>query len=210
LLQASKEDTVRKYSAAFIVLVFYGLFIADTAGVLGQDEQPIGMQNSLYSDVKALKVGDTLSVIISESNTASKSAQTNTSKANEGNVEGDATTGALRGMFPGMGGSVSYDNQYSGQASTNRSGSLTSRMTVLVVDIMPNGNLVIEGTKTMEINNDMEVVTLSGIVQPEFISSSNTVYSYQIANAKLLYKGKGSVTQGQRIGVLGRLINWIF
>ena len=109
-----------------------------------------------------------------------------------------------------MGGSINYGNQYRGQASTSRNAQLTSRMTVLVVDILPNGNLVVEGTKTMEINNDTEVVTLSGIVQPEHISSSNTVYSYQIANAKLMYKGKGSMTQGQRIGLLGRIINWIF
>ncbi len=206
-----KEVKVKRYIAAIIAAVIYGVFFANTADVLGQDTaMEASMQNSLYSDVKALKVGDALSVIISESNTASKSAQTNTSKENEGNVGGDATTGALKGLFPGMSGKVSFDNEYTGQASTNRRGTLTSRMTVLVVDIMPNDNLVIEGTKTMEINNDIEVVTLSGIVQPEYITASNTVYSYQIANAKLLYKGKGSMTQGQRIGILGRLINWIF
>jgi len=82
-------------------------------------------------------------------------------------------------------------------------------MTVKVVDIYPNGNLVIEGTKTMEINEETEVVTLSGVVQPTDISSSNTIYSYQIANAKFTYKGKGSISDGHRPGLLVRIINWL-
>ncbi|MFC1649941.1 flagellar basal body L-ring protein FlgH [Candidatus Latescibacterota bacterium] len=201
---------MKKILAVIIALVFYGLFIADAAGVFGEEPPRTSMLASMYSDVKAKKIGDTLSVIISESNSATKAAQTNTTKQNKGTASGEATTGALDGLFPGMGGSISYDNKYAGQASTSRNGSLTSRMTVLVVDVLPNGNLIIEGTKTMEINNDLEVVTLSGIVQPEHVTSTNTVYSYEIANAKLLYKGKGSMTQGQRVGFLGRIINWIF
>ncbi len=165
---------------------------------------------SIYGDVKAKKVGDVLYVIISENNSASKNAQTNTNKQNKASVEGTATSGALSGLFPGVGGDMDIGNQYKGQASTTRSGKFTSRMTVVVVDVLPNRNLVIEGTKTMEINEDLEVMTLSGIVQPEHISSSNIVYSYQIANTKITYKGKGSVSQGHRIGVLGRILNWVF
>ncbi len=168
------------------------------------------MAVSIYADVKAKKIGDVLTVIISESNSGSKSAQTSSNKSDKGEVKGTATTGALKGLFPGMGGSVDISNQFKGQASTIRSGELSSRMTVLVVDVLPNNNLVIEGTKTMEINEDMEVITLSGIVQPEHISSLNTVYSTQIANAKITYKGKGSVSQGHRIGILGRILNWLF
>ncbi len=175
-------------------------------------ENASGMDNriSLYSDIKAHKIGDVLSVIISEQNTGSKSAQTSTQKQNSSEVSGEATTGALSGLFPGMGGSMGMDSQNSGQASTRRSATLASRMTVMVTDVLPNGNLLIEGNKTMEINEDYEVVTLSGIVQPKHISSSNTIYSYQVANAKITYKGKGSVSQGSRVGILGRIINFIF
>jgi flagellar L-ring protein precursor FlgH len=68
---------------------------------------------------------------------------------------------------------------------------------------------VVEGTKTLEINEDMEVVTLSGIVRPGDISSSNTVYSHQVGNAKFTYKGTGALSQAQRPGLLTRIINWI-
>ncbi len=169
-----------------------------------------GKRTSIYGDVKAKKIGDILYVIISENNSASKNAQTSTNKQNKSSIEGSATTGALKGLFPGMGGDIDLGNKYQGQASTTRNGKFTSQMTAVVVDVLPNLNLIVEGTKTMEINEDLEVMTLSGIVQPELISSSNTVFSYQIANAKITYKGKGSVSQGHRIGILGRVLNWLF
>jgi len=177
---------------------------------LAEEPPQAGTAVSMYADVKARKIGDVLSVIISESNTASKNAQTNSKKQNKTSTKGEATTGGLEGLFPGMGGSIDLSTQYSGQATTTRDGKLSSRMSVRVVDVLPNNNLVIEGTKTMEINEDVEVVTLSGVVQPEYISASNTVYSYQVANAKITYKGKGSISQGHRIGILGRILNWLF
>ena len=196
-----------------ILTIFCALFVSvcSTAEKTLAEEPPqIGTAVSMYADVKAKKIGDILSVIISESNSASKSAQTSSDKQNQTSAKGEATTGGLKGLFPGMGGSIDLSTQYSGQASTTRDGKLSSRMSVRVVDVLPNNNLVIEGTKTMEINEDLEVVTLSGIVQSEYISASNTVYSYQIANAIITYKGKGSVSQGHRIGILGRIFNWIF
>ncbi|MFC1485805.1 flagellar basal body L-ring protein FlgH [Candidatus Latescibacterota bacterium] len=165
---------------------------------------------SLYADVKARRVGDLLEVIISESNVGANNAQTSTSKQNAAETTGEATTGALSGLFPGVGGSIDVNSEYSGQASSTRRGTLSSRMTVRIIDVLPNGNLVIEGTKTMEINSDYEVVTISGVVDPRYISSSNTVYSSQIANAKIIYKGKGAVSDGNRIGLIGRLLNWVF
>jgi flagellar L-ring protein precursor FlgH len=150
-----------------------------------------------------------LSVIISESNSASKNSQTSTRKQNKAAVDGDATTGALRGLFPGAGGSLNLSDQYSGQGTTARNGQLNSRMTVKVVDVLPNRDLVVEGTKTLEINEDLEVVTLSGIVRPADISSTNTVYSYQVGNARFTYKGTGALSQAQRPGILTRIINWL-
>jgi flagellar L-ring protein FlgH len=164
---------------------------------------------SLYSDIKAYRVGDVLSVIISESNAATKNSRTSTQKANTASTKGVATTGALQGLFPGSAGSLNLTDQYNGQGSTTRNGQLTSRMTVKVIEVLPNRDLVIEGSKTMEINEDVEVVTLSGIVRPADITSLNTVASSQIGNAKFVYKGKGAVSQAQRPGILTRIINWI-
>ncbi|MFC1692548.1 flagellar basal body L-ring protein FlgH [Candidatus Latescibacterota bacterium] len=191
----------------FVILGICFILAADYA--FSESPETAGSNVSLYSDVKASKIGDVLSVIISEINSASKNTRTSTQKQNKNEAEGAATTGALSGLFPGMGGSMDISGQYSGQGTTSRSGQLSSRMSVKVVDITPNNFLVIEGSKTMEINEDMEVVTISGIVDPFQVSASNTIYSYQIANAKITYKGKGSVSQAHRPGLLVRIINWL-
>jgi len=194
-----------------IVYVCMGMaaFAGFVSGQTGTEEPSPGRSSSLYSDFKAYKVGDVLSVIIAESNSASKNTQTSTKKQNKTNTKGSATTGALDGLFPGVGGSMDVANQFDGQGATVRNGKLDSRITVKVVDVLPDNNLIIEGTKTLELNEDIEVVTISGIVQPEYIRADNSIYSYQIANAKITYKGKGSVSQGHRPGILTRIINWI-
>jgi len=174
-----------------------------------QDGGETIVEESLYSDVKARRIGDVLSVIISENNSATNTSRTTTTKQNKASAKGDATTGALGGLFPGVGGSLDIKNQYSGQGGTLRNNQFTSRMSVKVVELMPNGNMVIEGTKTVEINSEIEVITLSGTVKPADVSSSNTIYSHQIANAKLTYKGKGSSQTGHRPGLLVRLLTWL-
>ena len=201
---------MKRYFMVIIILAFSVLLCYSSGNAQTEITLQTGMAASIYSDVKAKRIGDILSVIISENNSASKDAQTDSKKQNKANAKGSATSGALRGLFPGVGGDMDLGTQYKGQASTTRNGKFSSRMTVRVVDVLPNYNLVVDGTKTMEINEDIEVMTLSGIVQPEHISSSNTVYSYQIANLKITYKGKGSVSQGHRMGLLGRILNWVF
>lgn len=197
----------------FAYLFMTGLLVTalgPSAGNAGAQTPPVtGNSVSIYSDVKATKVGDVLSVIISESNSASKNSRTSTQKKNSAAAGGNASTGALKGLFPGAGGSLDFSDQYNGQGAISRTGQLNSRISVRVVDVLPNHDLVVEGSKTLEINEDMEVVTISGVVRIADINSTNTVYSYQVGNAKLTYKGKGSLSTAQRPGILTRIINWI-
>ena len=192
---------------SFLILVAAMCAFTAPAGAASPD--PLQMERSLYSDLRAARVGDVISVIVSESNSATKNARTSSMKSNKAEAEGEATTGALGGLFPGLGGGMDVSNQYSGQGATTLSGQFSSRITVKVLDILPNGNLVVEGTKTMEINEETEVITISGLVQPTDITSANTIYSYQIANAKITYKGRGTVSHAQRPGILVRIINWL-
>lgn len=194
----------------FNFLLFAGILVMGFSAFTQAEDIPVKAEDvSLFSDIKAWKVGDVITVIISESNSATKSAKTSTKKQDKASTSGAASAGALKGLFPGMSGDATLSNQFDGQGSTVRSGSLTSRMTVKVIEVLPNRNLLVEGSKTMEINEDVEVVVLSGIVRTEDIGRSNTINSYQIADAKFTYKGKGSVSQGHRPGIFTRILNWI-
>ena len=83
-------------------------------------------------------------------------------------------------------------------------------MAVRVVGVQPNGDLVIEGTKVLGINNDKEMLILTGIVRSQDITRENTVYSYQIADAQITYRGKGIAANGGKPGWIMRFLNWLF
>ena len=118
-------------------------------------------------------------------------------------------TGPLR-FIPMWGASGGDQLKYDGKGQTEKYGSMQAKMTVTVIDIKPNGDLVIEGNRIVSIDNEEETLFLSGIVRPRDIADDNTIYSYQIGNAKISTTSKGTVTNGHRPGFITRLINWIF
>ena len=86
----------------------------------------------------------------------------------------------------------------------------SATIAVRVTKVLDNGNLVIEGTKVVEVNDEKGLIKVTGIVRPRDIQPNNMIYSSSIADAQITYSGKGAVNDGHRPGVLARLINWIF
>jgi len=164
---------------------------------------------SLYSDHKSFSIGDILTVDIAEQSRASSSSQSRTGRSMDHNLSVQAGQGPLSFIpLSGMGGSAS--NNFRGDANTTRDASLTSRMTVKIVDIDDNGNLVIEGSRTVSINGEDEITTLRGVVRSQDVGSNNIVSSQHIADAEISYKGKGPVNEGSRVGMISRLFNFLF
>ena len=166
---------------------------------------------SMFADPKANQVGDALTVIIQENASASNRTSTKTAKNSKT---------AISSTVPGAGNILDFiplhsldsgiDNQYTGDASTSRSARLTARMTVTVVGKKPNGDLIIEGVRTLKINGENEAIYVNGSVNPTMVGRDNTVLSSSIADLQIEYIGKGTITQGTRPGVVVRFINWIF
>ncbi|MCD6115736.1 flagellar basal body L-ring protein FlgH [bacterium] len=170
---------------------------------------PISEAQSLFADKKARAVGDILTVLVVESSTASSRAKTETNKVNDHGVlaKGGSGTLAYSPMY-GINGRV--NNKFAGDALVSRKGALRTTITVQIKEVKPNGNLVVEGKRALEVNGEKEMTTITGIVRPQDISGMNTIYSYQLADAQISYKGKGVVQTGQRPGILTRILNWIF
>jgi flagellar L-ring protein precursor FlgH len=103
-----------------------------------------------------------------------------------------------------------FDRSFEGGGSTQRSGDLTAYLTARVVDILPNGNLVLVGTREVGVNHEKQIITLSGIVRPKDISSDNQIQSIHISDAKISYSGKGAVNDPQRPGWLVRTLDAIW
>lgn len=162
---------------------------------------------SLFDDFKARRVGDLLTIIVSESTTASARADTAVSKS-----ESASTTAGvgplLNFLWPELGASGKTDSSV--QGNTTRAGTLTTRLTVTVVETYPNGVLRIEGRRTLKINEETQTLVFTGLVRVRDIRSDNTVPSNAIANAEIYFEGKGIVGTRQREGIITRLFKWLF
>lgn len=161
---------------------------------------------SLYADRKAIKEGDVLTVLIYESTTASSRADTKTSKSDSASTK--PGVGPLLSLLPEWSVSGKTGSQASG--STTRSGTLVGKISVVVKEVLPSGNLKVEGTRTVGVNGEKEKIVLTGIVRPEDVSAENTVASTAIAEAEIHYEGKGPVGSKQREGLLTKLLKWLF
>jgi len=168
-----------------------------------------GAYESLYSDVKAAGVGDIVTVIILEKTLASNTSKISTDKATSFALSGEEGTGGLD-FIPGFSANADMSRNHEGTGTTERRGSIVGRMAAVVTEVGANGCLAIKGEKEILINDERETLVLTGLVRPNDISTANVVYSTDIANAKILYKGKGLVTSGSKPSLLARLISIIF
>jgi flagellar L-ring protein FlgH len=163
----------------------------------------------IYTAHRAMRVDDILTVLITEQAKAGSQSGTSTSKDNSASATGMGGTGALK-FLPTFGLSAGSSLAYDGKGGTTREGNFIARVSARVTRVLDNGNLVIEGSKMVEINSEKEVIKVAGTVRPMDIQSGNTVYSYNIAEAQITYAGKGTATTGQRPGLIAKFLNWIF
>ncbi len=155
------------------------------------------------ADKRAHKIGDILTVQLSETFSSTKSVSSQTSKEDAIGAE-VGPTGILRN-FAGLGGNLSKTNTFKGSGSASQSNSLTGFISATVVKVYPNGNLEIKGQKKLRLTEGSEYIRLSGIVRPQDISAANTVSSNLIAEAQIEYVGSGSLADESKPGWASRL-----
>ena len=163
---------------------------------------------SMFSDRLARNVGDVITIEIVENATAQATAKTTTKSENKAQLEGGGT-GALD-FIPLFSMDGQQKNEQKGDGTTSRQGALRTTLAAKIVEVFPNGNLKIEGKKTININGEKQLTVLTGIIRPEDVTPQNTVPSYLIADAKISFYGKGMLQDAQEPGVFARLFNWIF
>ena len=161
--------------------------------------------NDYYSERKAHRVGDIITIIINETSSATNKAATSTKGQNS--LKLTAGTGPLK-FLPGA--STAVNNSFSGNASTTRSGKLTAKITATIIKCLPNGNYLVKGTRRIMVNSEIQEIEISGVIRPDDIQPDNTILSTYLANAQVVYKGKGAVGDIQRPGLLNKLFQFLF
>ncbi|MDJ0882145.1 MAG: flagellar basal body L-ring protein FlgH [Gammaproteobacteria bacterium] len=168
-----------------------------------------GRSVRLFEDSKAFRIGDLLSVKLSESTNASKSAATNTKKDDDVSIG----AGTLLGVTPTYKGDSFLQNElesereFAGSGDSAQSNSLQGEISVMVSDILPNGNLVVRGEKIIGLNQGSEFIRIAGIVRPQDVSANNEVLSGKLANARIFYGGGGVIAEANSKGWLSRFFD---
>ncbi|MCP4323975.1 MAG: flagellar basal body L-ring protein FlgH [Psychromonas sp.] len=167
--------------------------------------------NNLYSDIKAHRVGDIITVYLEEATSASKKAGSSQAKKNSYGITIDGTVVPSGGSTPmtisaGSAG-LGQNSKFEGDADADQSNNLQGSITVNVVRVLSNGNLVIRGEKWLMLNNGEEYVRIKGVIRSEDVSSDNSVSSMRVANARIQYGGTGDFANTQEQGWLTAFFN---
>ncbi len=170
----------------------------------------------LFRDLRARHVGDLLTINLQESTDASKSADTtitkdNTTSVTSPTVLGSAVEFSTPGLLPlathqgnNLGASLGSSHDFAGSGESNQSNSLTGDITVSVAEVLPNGDLVVQGEKLITLTRGNEYVRFSGVVRQADVSSDNTVPSTRVADARVVYTGDGQAADANVVGWLAR------
>ena len=164
---------------------------------------------SLVADRKARRLGDVLTVLVLERASATREAKTETSRTSDhkgklGGFVGIPTRGLGDGISLGSG------NSFTGSGSTSRSETFDATVPVIVIEVMKNGNLVVEGQRNIQVNNEKQTIHVKGIVRPIDITAHNTIISTNLASAEIVYNGDGQVSRQQKPGFLSQLLSWVW
>jgi flagellar L-ring protein precursor FlgH len=173
-------------------------------GSLWQDRPVVG-------DLRANRVNDLVTIKISESTSAISTADVSTSRAGSNNLN----TGGLFGSWANLGTSTDTratgtNSKYKGAGSTDRSATFTTTITARVVKVLNNGNLIFEGFRDIQLNNETQRLYVAGLVDPRQLDVTNSIASGQVAELRVGYGGKGVVDETLKPGFISRLLNYIW
>lgn len=163
-----------------------------------------GYMLTLFKDKRAYREGDILTVSLNERTSSSKQAATNTSKK-DGMVLG--LTGNAGSQTVDTNGDLSLGRSFNGNGSSSQRNQLTGSITVTVTKVLPNGTLLIRGEKWLRLNQGDEYLRLLGLIRSDDIDNSNTISSQRIADARILYGGKGAIADSNAMGWAARYFN---
>ena len=185
-----------------VVLFILQLTTLGADSLWKQDAAP----TSMFADKKAHRVGDIVTVVIQENNGTSRNNNTTTSRTSgiDASVSSflypPSATGLLskNGQLPAM--SMTGKNTFNGGGTIANQETIAAQIAVKVIDVLPNGNLVVEGRRQTAFSGEKQEAVLRGTVRFDDVTSTNTVFSFNIADASIQYISHGALTDAQRKG----------
>ena len=197
-----------------LLIVFSIMF---SVSIMGDSLWDKSSNQSIFDNNRVFNVGDIVTVKISAESTAVQEAGTTTRKSSDiganffdtfdqYSLDSEGNTSSRKMQNYRLGG----NDNYSGVGQTTRKSKVEAIVSCVITRVLPNGHLVISGERMVDVNNDSEIIQISGIVRPMDIDPKNTIDSHQIAQFNISLKGKGVVNSKQTPGFLSNFFNWMF
>lgn len=158
----------------------------------------------LFEDSRPRMPGDILTIVLDEDVSAEKNSSSEANRDGSASLGGDIITLARINELQEAGFNIDGETDFSGSGGSQASNRFTGSITVTVVDVMPNGNLRVHGEKQIAINQGVEYIRFSGVIDPLRITGQNTVSSTAVADARIEYVGDGYINEAQHMGWLQR------
>ncbi len=163
---------------------------------------------SLFSDQKANRIGDAITILVIESSQASNNAETQAGRQSD---LGFNAGGEFNGKgIPKVDVGLSSNNDFKGSGSTKTTGMVRTKISATVDSVLDNGNMVIKGSRKIVINGEEQTIHIRGIVRTSDIMADNSVLSYNISEAEIIFEGSGIIDSAQKPGWLTKFFHWIF
>jgi len=213
----TRKSKFNKHLLSYCLVALFTLLIlapstnAESLFTLGATQNYQGTPRSLFGGVQAHQIGDLISIRMAESVSVNDSLTYSSAKSSETT---DSFTSFLKDWFHlsflkntgGYGGS----NEVSNSAAGQRALTMGDRIACQVVQQLPNGNLGIQGKKTLVNGNERVDFIVTGVVDPRWLNVDGEVYSYNVSNLQFALSGRGSVSRSQNEGIFNRFIRYLF
>ncbi len=183
------------------------LLIAFTHPALCQDMRE-NVGRSLFADQKANRLGDAVTILVVETSSASNDAKTAASRTTDISLSGSGKVSAK--PLPDVGINVGTGNEFKGEGATSARGTVRAKISARVDSVLANGNLLIKGNRTIIVNGEEQIISITGIVRPSDIQADNSVLSFNISDATIVFEGSGIVSRAQGPGWITKLLHWLF
>ncbi|MDP1830902.1 MAG: flagellar basal body L-ring protein FlgH [Geothrix sp.] len=166
------------------------------------------------ADLRAFRVNDLVTLRITESTNAISKADVATKRDGSNKLNSPTLFGTLAGFGIGTGGSAdrttATSNKYAGTGTTGRSATFTTTVTARVVKVIGNGNLIVEGYRDIQLNNETQRLYVAGMIDPNRLDKDNSIASGQVAELRIGYGGQGVVDETLKPGYISRLLAYIW
>ena len=163
---------------------------------------------SLFSDYKAVNLGDAITIIVVESSQASNAAQKSTGR--ESDIGFGFSGGVDETELPNVDLDLGSRNEFEGSGSAKTAGMVRTKLSALIDSVLSNGLVRIKGSRKIVVNDEEQMITIKGLVRTSDISSDNTVLSYNISEAEIIFQSDGQIKSAQEPGWVTKLFHWLF